>query len=166
MGYTTTFTGKFKFSRPLNEKETELLRKFNDTRHGCGCHHYDGMPGFWCKWDCTADGQYLEWDGNEKFYNFTAWLQYLITNFFEPNGITLNGKVGVGGEDDDDNGVIEVVDNEITTYAQGVKGAKCVGDTEWSQPYTPEGAIYEPKSANDNLTHHADWCKAFASVNN
>jgi hypothetical protein len=48
-----------------------------------------GQPGLWCQW-VVNDYNYLEWDGGEKFYNYTEWLDYLIEHFFEPWGYTLN----------------------------------------------------------------------------
>ena len=29
------------------------------------------QPGLWCQWTPTQDGMGIEWDGNEKFYNYT-----------------------------------------------------------------------------------------------
>ena len=36
-----------------------------------------GVPGLWCQWIINDKGE-LEWDGNEKFYNYEEWLIYLI----------------------------------------------------------------------------------------
>lgn len=69
-------------------------------------------PGLWCQWIINDDGE-LEWDGNEKFYNYEEWLQYLIDNFFEPLGYVLNGDISWQGEESDDFGNIHVVDNVI-----------------------------------------------------
>ena len=69
-------------------------------------------PGLWCQWIINDDNE-LEWDGNEKFYNYKKWLQYLINNFFAPLGYVLNGDIEWQGEDRDDFGNIHVVDNEI-----------------------------------------------------
>lgn len=69
-------------------------------------------PSLWCQWIIT-DWNELEWDGNEKFYNYEEWLEYLIDNFFAPLGYVLNGDIGWQGEDYDDFGIIHVVDNVI-----------------------------------------------------
>lgn len=69
------------------------------------------QPGLWCQW-IIHNGQ-LMWDGNEKFYNYEEWLQYLIDNFFEPLGYILNGDIEWQGEDSEDFGCIHVVDNFI-----------------------------------------------------
>ena len=70
------------------------------------------QPGLWCQWIINDDGE-LEWDGGEKFYNYEEWLQYLIDNFFEPLGYTLNGDITWQGEDYNDFGTIHVKDNKI-----------------------------------------------------
>ena len=69
------------------------------------------QPGLWCQW--IINGDCLEWDGNEKFYNYIEWLDYLIKHFFEPLGYVLNGDVEWQGEDDEDFGLIHVVDNVV-----------------------------------------------------
>jgi hypothetical protein len=55
----------------------------------------------------------LGWDGNEKFYHYIEWLQYLIQHFFEKWGIKLNGEVEWQGEDSSDFGKIIVTDNVV-----------------------------------------------------
>lgn len=74
----------------------------------------DGQPGLWCQWVPTQDGTGIEWDGGEKFYEYTKWLQYLIKNFLSPWGYTINGKVSWKGENINDKGSIVVEDNSIT----------------------------------------------------
>lgn len=80
-----------------------------------------GQPGLWCQW-VPIDGA-LVWDGNEKFYNYVEWLQYIIDNFLKPWGVTLNGEVEWKGEDSGDMGKIIVKNNEIT-----VKNGRVVYD--------------------------------------
>lgn len=75
-----------------------------------------GQPGLWCQWCITGDGKELEWDGGEKFYNYVAWLKYIIREFFIPWGIKANGEIEWQGEDRDDIGKIKVKDNEIFVY--------------------------------------------------
>lgn len=72
------------------------------------------QPGLWCQWVLTNNGSRLEWDGGEKFYSYVEWLQYLITNFFQPWGIELNGEIGWRGEDRSDIGTIAVQRNLVT----------------------------------------------------
>lgn len=77
--------------------------------------NYNGsspQPGLWCQWIINNKGE-LVWDSGEKFYNYVEWLEYLIKNFFEPEGYILNGEVTFEGEDDDDFGVIVCKDNHV-----------------------------------------------------
>lgn len=163
MGYTTDFSGSFKFNRPLTEQEGNFIKKFNETRRmerdvnklmeihkgeggnpflqkeetygkhgeyfvgGGGSFGQDrddsiidynrpphGQPGLWCQWTINEGGTELEWDGGEKFYSYTEWLEYLIKHFFSKWGVILNGEVTWEGEDSDDIGKIVVVDNDVT----------------------------------------------------
>lgn len=70
-------------------------------------------PGRWCDWKINDNGQ-LEWNESEKFYDYVEWLEYLIENFFKPEGYILNGSIKYNGEDDCDFGVITVKNNEVT----------------------------------------------------
>ena len=72
-----------------------------------------GQPGLWCQWVPTEDNKGIEWDGNEKFYDYFKWLNYLIVHFLKPWGLTLNGQVHYRGEESDDRGYIRVEDNMI-----------------------------------------------------
>jgi len=71
------------------------------------------QPGLWCQWVIDSDGYALQWDGNEKFYNYIEWLKYLINHFFEPWGVKLNGVIEWEGEDSNDKGKIIVNDNVV-----------------------------------------------------
>jgi hypothetical protein len=71
------------------------------------------QPGLWCQWIPLSDGTGIEWDGNEKFYNYVEWLQYLIEHFLKPWGYTLNGNVQWQGEEMGDVGMIAVKDNVL-----------------------------------------------------
>lgn len=73
----------------------------------------DGQPGLWCQWVPTHDYKGICWDGNEKFYNYVEWLDYIIEHFLAPWGYVLNGKVMWRGEDFYDIGSITVKDNGI-----------------------------------------------------
>lgn len=75
------------------------------------------QPSLWCQWVPTDDGNAIEWDGGEKFYEYVAWLEYLIEKILEPRGYVLNGSVKWAGEDPRDLGVIDVRDNRVSTRA-------------------------------------------------
>lgn len=71
------------------------------------------QPGLWCQWTPTPDGNYLEWDGNEKFYHYGEWLLYLINRVLAPRGYILNGQVDWRGEEFYDLGTLIVEDNVL-----------------------------------------------------
>lgn len=71
------------------------------------------QPGLWCQWRPTDDGLSLEWDGNEKFYNYVEWLQYLVDKVFTPRGYTLSGEVEFQGEERGDTGKIVMDGNKV-----------------------------------------------------
>ena len=75
-----------------------------------------GQPGLWNQWNPNEDGTEIIWDGSEKFYNYTEWLEYLINTFLAPWGYKVNGQVEWRGEDNSDIGVLGVVDNVVTTH--------------------------------------------------
>lgn len=117
MGYSTEFKGRIEINPPLNQAEIDYLTKFSHTRH---MHRelgpflvYDkpdidpnneedvfncntpppGQPGLWCDFEPTPDGTSLVWNGNEKTYEATRWIDYIITRFL------MDGAV-VQGQDD------------------------------------------------------------------
>jgi len=99
---------------PLNTDENymDTFAKNKKLIKGGTC-----QPGLWCQWIVDESGEYLEWDGSEKFYNYVEWLQYLIEHFFEEWGVKLNGNVEWIGEDSDqDRGKIVVKDNVVNVY--------------------------------------------------
>lgn len=76
------------------------------------------QPSLWCQWIPNEDGTQIEWDGNEKFYSYVEWLEYIIEHFLKPWGISLTGAMKWFGEDRDDIGVI-IVDNNKVTVREG-----------------------------------------------
>lgn len=71
------------------------------------------QPGLWCQWIPSDDRMGIEWDGVEKFYNYTEWLVYLIHKILAPNGYVLNGTVTWQGEETGDVGEIIVENNRV-----------------------------------------------------
>lgn len=71
------------------------------------------QPSQWCQWIPAEDGKSIIWNGGEKFYEYGAWLQYLIHHFLADWGYTLNGTVHWEGEYWEDQGRIIIEDNEI-----------------------------------------------------
>lgn len=71
------------------------------------------QPGLWCQWVPNEDGTAIQWDGGEKFYDYVAWLDYLITKILKPAGYKLTGEVTWQGEDSNDIGKIVVKNNKV-----------------------------------------------------
>jgi len=76
------------------------------------------QPGLWCQWQPDEDGEYIEQDGGEKFYNYTEWIEYLIEHFLAPWGYTVNGEVDWDGEESGDDGTITVENNVVTSESR------------------------------------------------
>lgn len=93
---------------------TELARIgiINSNRQG------STQPGLWCQWTANDAGDAIHWDGGEKFYYYTEWLEYLITNFFKPWGYKLNGKVKWQGEERSDKGYLYLCNNKVYVNEQ------------------------------------------------
>ena len=75
-----------------------------------------GQPGLWCQWIPTKNGKGIEWNGQEKFYAYVEWLEYLIKNFLKPWGYTVSGIVRWQGEDSGDKGILIVKKNKVNAY--------------------------------------------------
>jgi len=73
------------------------------------------QPGLWCRWTITQDRQQVCWSGVEKFYDYTAWIEYLIKHFFAPWGIQLTGTIFWAGENDADMGHLAIHQNHVFT---------------------------------------------------
>jgi len=80
------------------------------------------QPSLWNQWTPSHDRMAIEWDGAEKFYNYTEWLVYLIHKILAPNGYVLNGVVEWQGEEVGDVGEIFVENNRV--FIQEWKGQK------------------------------------------
>ena len=76
------------------------------------------QPGLWCQWRPTPDGTAIEWDGGEKFYDYTAWMKYIIDKFVIPSKRTANGVIAYQGEEMSDRGTITVKDNVVVEKQQ------------------------------------------------
>lgn len=79
------------------------------------------QPGLWCQWVSTEDGAAIEWNGAEKFYYYIEWIEYMIKNFFEPWGYSLDGNVKWSGEESSDLGSIVIKKNIVTAKKAKIK---------------------------------------------
>lgn len=149
MGYTTSFNGEFEVTPTLKAEDRLFLKALANTRRvkrdvvGYGVEgefFVDGkgymgqdddgtvvdgnnppstQPGLWLQWVPNEAGTAIEWDGGEKFYEYTAWLVYIIKNILEPRGYVLNGIVGWQGEDSGDEGELTVNNNIVASTDEG-----------------------------------------------
>jgi len=115
MGYSTHFSGKFSLDKPLTLAQYNELNDFSEKDH----RHDAGMPGYHCDWVPTKDGEHIEHNNRENFYDYIEWLEYLIEHFFKPWGITVNGEVTWQGEEVGDLGVITAKNNVVTSKKYG-----------------------------------------------
>ncbi|MFD6858071.1 hypothetical protein ACFWCF_12135 [Rhodococcus sp. NPDC060090] len=117
MAYTTAFDGRFEITPPLNRQEIDFLTRFAGSASGPHNAGRDGLPTrgrplSWCQWVPTGDGSALEWDGDQVFYRYTEWLEYLIAALLAPRGHVMSGIVEVRTSAGDF-GRITVRDNEV-----------------------------------------------------
>jgi hypothetical protein len=138
MGYNTEFYGEFKTNMPVDEETYNLLTGLAKTRrmkrtglpekYGIDGEYYSEdneevivdhnepprtQPGLWLCWEMQEDRQTIVWNGQEKFYHYSEWIEYIIEKILKPRGYILNGNVEWRGEDSMDTGNILVVDNTI-----------------------------------------------------
>jgi hypothetical protein len=126
MGYTTNFNGQLEFSRPLTVIEYNELSAMNEDPDRCYKYTDKGeIPDSYMQWVSNKDGTALEWDGGEKFYNYTHWLRWLIKHYLKPRGIDLNGTIRWQGEEVGDVGTITVLDNKVTSQKIDINLTEC-----------------------------------------
>lgn len=118
MGYTTKFSGAIKLSRPLTMAEAKQILEFNDDPDTIPLPH----PNSYMQW---VPGQTLDsigWDGGEKFYEYEAWLQWLV-NWLKERGIEAVGTIYWSGEESTDTGILNVIYGVVTAQSGGHKPA-------------------------------------------
>ena len=129
MGYTTWFDGYLELDPQPTAVQVAEVNKFYSERHDAANPlfpddslnvHGELVTAFpdavRCQWRLTelADGRWvLEWDGEEKFYDYVRWLRFLVSRFFAPWGISLSGEIEWQGEDDSDCGKIVVAKSAV-----------------------------------------------------
>ena len=132
MGYTTFFDGRLKLSKKLTDNELiDFYNNWQEPRHTIHDDQYttgrEDAPSIWLKWEIYEEkgDHYLEWNQEEKFYNYYDWLQLIVNKFLEPKKIYLQGKINYSGEDTDDAGI-------ITAHTQTLQ-VKSGDEEEWRE---------------------------------
>ena len=114
MGYTTSFSGSMKLSRPLTMKEAR------DWLELCALDRTEmpeGAPDTYLQWVPSCDLEHLVWDGGEKFYLYVECLKW-IALWLHERGITMDGRIDWSGEDVSDTGFI-VMEGSVISVIEG-----------------------------------------------
>ena len=113
MSYETHFWGTLNLNHPLDDAGRAAFDVFI-TRPTATTASGGRRPEAPCRWELTADGASLQWNGIAKCYDYEPWLRHLIADFMKPRGLQLNGKVRSSGEAEADEGEIRVIYNKVT----------------------------------------------------
>lgn len=81
------------------------------------------QPSLWNHWVPTDDGNGIEQDGGEKFYEYVTWIEYIVSHFLRAWGYTLSGHVSWQGEDSDDRGIIYAKENQVEAVVDRITNA-------------------------------------------
>ena len=122
MGYTTEFEGYFDIKPDVTEEHERLIHQFIDVfndnvwrRKSERTKELDkDAPQSRCSWYIEKNTNCLTWNGEEKFYEYVEWLEFLIKKFFTPLNYVLSGDVEWIGEDRSDFGTISIKNNTVT----------------------------------------------------
>ena len=149
MGYFTTFDGLLHSDLPLPSKIEKLINGLSNTRRMArvidgygieGEYYVDGteeddniininippstQPSLWCCWFYNIDKQNIEWNGFEKFYDYVHWMKYILEIIDNMTDCKFNGTIKWNGQNDDDFGEIQVINNEIIQHEKIKKALK------------------------------------------
>jgi len=107
------YFGHFK----LKGKEKDIEKAMNLLNEEAGTAHYDTkkFPSVWLQWIITQekDTYILNWNGSEKFYEATEWLNWIIINILNKHNIKIKGKViQIDSYSPDNTGVIKCKKNK------------------------------------------------------
>jgi hypothetical protein len=110
MGYTTEFTGAFRFSKLPSAETIVSLRSLEGVD---GEDFNKHAPRSYCQWEMSKDCMSLVWDGGEKFYNYEEWLQFIYDTYLKPDGVELLGEIKFQGEEFGDCGTLAFVGGKL-----------------------------------------------------
>jgi hypothetical protein len=75
----------------------------------------ESQPSLWCSFEFDNEGLHMTaQDG--KNYDYVTWVEYMLQKFFIPWGYKLDGSITWRGEDSEDLGMMEIIDNKFNTY--------------------------------------------------
>jgi hypothetical protein len=118
MGYSTEFTGKFQLDKQMNDCAIlDILNAWHDGEKGSPIDGY-------CQWVLTKDRKAIQWDGNEKFYDYEEWL-IAVSNMLHKKGYELSGEVEYQGEETGDCGKLVLKDGKVTNISYRDSLIKC-----------------------------------------
>lgn len=112
MGYTTKFSGSVKLSRPLTLKEAKTFLTWSDDRDSIEFGDKEKISSY-LQWVLSKSLDRIGWDGNEKFYDYEKWMQF-VCDWLTEIGVGANGDLTWSGESADDVGVLSVKDNLVS----------------------------------------------------
>lgn len=164
MCYDIEFPEQFYLDRPLSEEHYDFLSSFrfstkgNVYDNGGYLYDKDSIPESHCQWLITLDRKGIEYGWKIKpaslpdrckcdkyqIGDHIEWLQYLITNFLEPWGYILSGKVKWSGKNKHDTGTIIIKENRL----------KIVHDCNYYSKDALEAHIVAQKKYIEYLENH------------
>lgn len=109
MGYNTKFSGSLKLSRKLTIAEAKMFLEANEDPEQIK----GDKPGSYMQWVPSESLESIVYDGNEKFYHYDEWMQWVLTKLGDM-GIVANGSIAWSGESAGDLGVLIVENNTLT----------------------------------------------------
>jgi len=115
MGYTTRFIGKLKLNKVLDKSTILEIKKLNEYNPYVKGKKDSNKPQSYCQWVVDADKKHLSWDGQEKFYHYVEWLDYIIKKILKPKHYVLSGELIAEGENiESDVSKIVIKNNKLT----------------------------------------------------
>ena len=142
MGYTTKFIGGLQLNRELTHKEWMELRRLADYDKEVYAEYTDTpetIPDGYNQWTPNEEGTEIQWNGEEKFYEYIHWLRWLIKHYLKPRGLVLNGEIRWQGEEVGDIGAILAEENKITTKKLKLEGL--VECPHCGEKFVPEDVV-------------------------
>ena len=110
MGYNTKFSGSLTLSRKLTLAEA---KEFLDANEDPDSIEPAPVIRSYMQWVPSESLDAIVYDGNEKFYDYDKWLQWVLDRLAKM-GIVADGSIVWNGESAGDVGVLKVQSNSLT----------------------------------------------------